>query len=77
MSPSWVACKVLMKNDPPSYSALSRYRGPPTTPKKNDELQAIIEAYIPGVPDAERAVGINALELVKTRIEDALQAIDG
>lgn len=32
MSLSWVACKVLIKSDPPSYSALARYRGLPANP---------------------------------------------
>lgn len=74
MSLSWVASKVLMKSDPPNYAALARYRGLPSAPKRHDELQALIEAYIPGVPDAERANGIAALLLVRARIEDALQS---
>lgn len=77
MSLSWVASKVLMKNDPPTYSALSRYRGLPTAPKKHDELQELIEAYIPGVPDAERAVGVAALQLVRAGIDNALQVVEG
>lgn len=60
-----------MKNDPPTYSAMTRYRGLPSAPKKHDELQAIIQADISLM---QRATGIAALELVKARIEDALQA---
>lgn len=77
MSLSLVACKVLIKSDPPAYSALSRYRGLPTNPKKSDEIEAIIDACVPGVPDAERQIGINALEMVRNRIEDAIQAAEG
>lgn len=33
MSLSWVASRVLMKSDPPVYSALARYRGLPANPR--------------------------------------------
>lgn len=74
MSISWVASRVLMKSDPPTYAALARYRGLPAVPKRQDELQALIEAYVPGVLDADRATGREALQLVQARLEAALNA---
>lgn len=73
MSLSWVASRVLMKSDPPTSSALSRYRGLPAAPKRHEELQALVDAYAPDVLDADRANGRAALELVQCRLEDALQ----
>lgn len=73
MSLSWVECKVLIKSDPPSYSALSRYRGLPNNPRKSDEIQLIIDKYVPGVPDAEQRLGREALTMVRDRIEQAIQ----
>lgn len=76
MSLSWVACKVLIKSDPPSYSALARYRGLPAHPKKSEEIQIIIDEYVRGVPDAEQRLGRDALEMVRNRIEQAIQRGD-
>lgn len=72
MSLSWVASKVLIKSDPPAYAALSRYRGLPALTKRSDEIQAIIDAYIPGVADAEQLIGQESLRLVRARIEQAI-----
>lgn len=72
MSLSWVACRVLMKSDPPVYSALARYRGLPANPRKSDEINAILEAYVLGVRE-ERRLGREALDLVLNRIEQALR----
>lgn len=72
MSLSWVAAKVLIKSDPPAYAALSRYRGLPAQPKRNDEIQAILDAYVPGVANEEQLIGRESLRLVKERIEQAI-----
>lgn len=72
ISLSWVAAKVLIKSDPPAYSALSRYRGLPAQPKRNDEIQAILDAYVPGVANEEQLIGRESLRLVKERIEQAI-----
>lgn len=72
MSLSWVAAKVLIKSDPPAYSALSRYRGLPALPKRHDEIQAILDAYVPGVANAEQLIGQESLRLVRDRIEQAI-----
>lgn len=72
MSLSWVASKVLIKSDPPAYSALSRYRGLPALPKRSDEIQAIIEAYVPDVANAEQLIGQESLRIVRERIEQAI-----
>lgn len=57
ISLSWVANRVLMKSDPPTYSALARYRGLPAQPKRSDDINLILERYVPGVPDGERRIG--------------------
>lgn len=73
---TWVACKVLIKSDPPSYSALARYRGLPKNPKKSEEIQTIIDEYVPGVPDAEQRLGREDLMMVRNRNEQAIQRAD-
>lgn len=73
MSLSWVASRVLMKSDPPTYSALARYRGLPTQPKRSDDINAILDQYQPGVPDGDRQIGTNALAMVRANIEQALR----
>lgn len=73
MSLSWVASRVLMKSDPATYSALARYRGLPAQPKGSDDINLILERYVPGVPDAERRIGLDALERDLQSIELALR----
>lgn len=49
-------------------------RGLPAVPIRQDKLQALIEAYVPGVLDADRATCREALQLVHARLEAALNA---
>lgn len=70
LSLSWLACKVLIKCDPPSYSALAIYRGIPTHPKREEQLQALIDEYDP----AEAAVNINAANMALAEIRARITA---
>lgn len=74
MSLSWVASRVLMKSDPPAYSALARYRGLPAQPKRSDDINALLDQYRPGVPDVDRRMGAEALVAVRASIEAAIRA---
>lgn len=54
---SWLACKLLMKCDPPGYEALSRYRGISKPPKRQEGLQEMIDDYNPSLEDAGDQTG--------------------
>lgn len=72
MSLSWVACKLLLKCDPPNYSSLTRYRGIPAHPKREEELTALINGYNLVINDEARALGRAAFDTIRARIAQAL-----
>lgn len=39
----------------------------------SDDINLILERYVPGVPDGERRIGVEALERVQNSIELALR----
>lgn len=74
LSLSWLACKVLIKCDPPGYSALARYRGLPAHPRKEEQLQQLIDGYDPTEAEANIAAAGRALDAIRARITEALAA---
>lgn len=57
LSLSLVACKLLLKCDPPNYSSLTRYSGLPPHPKGEEEITLLTERYQPVANEEAQAQG--------------------
>lgn len=47
LSLGWLCCALLIKNNPEEYGNLKAYRGTTTNPARKDQLQALIDDYVP------------------------------